>query len=145
MSGIQPGRNRRPSPVSIRFSKAELEALAGLADGLPVSTYIKQVLFGPNRPRSRRRTGAADQKLLAQILARLGTYGRGPSLTRLAYLAERGAFYCDEETLRQLRLACEDVTTIRNLLMQALGKETSSGPDRLSQQFADVSLGEDDR
>ncbi|QLF71764.1 hypothetical protein FE840_019270 (plasmid) [Peteryoungia desertarenae] len=125
---------RRRAPVSIRFSESELEALTGLADGLPVSTYIKRVLFGDNRPHTRRRTGA-DRKLLAQILARLGTYGRGPSLTRLTYLAERGAFYCDEETLGQLRLACEDVTIIRNLLMQALGKETNPDP---SDVFNDV-------
>lgn len=118
---------RRRAPVSIRFSESELEALTGLADGLPVSTYIKQVLFGVSAPQSRRRTGA-DRKLLAQILARLGTYGRGPSLTRLAYLAERGAFYCDDETLGQLRLACQDVTIIRNLLMQALGKEADPDP-----------------
>lgn len=78
--------------------------------------------------RRSRQTPLQDQKLLAQILARLGTYGRGPSLTRLAYLAERGAFYCDDETLGQLRLACQDVTTIRNLLMQALGKETDPDP-----------------
>ena len=127
MASTRTRQNNRPSPVSIRFSVSELEALTGLADGLPVSTYIKRVLFGANAPQSRRRTGA-DRKLLAQILARLGTYGRGPSLTRLAYLAERGAFYCDDETLGQLRLACQDVTTIRNLLMQALGKETDPDP-----------------
>lgn len=85
--------------------------------------------------RRSRQTPLQDRKLLAQILARLGTYGRGPSLTRLAYLAERGAFYCDDETLRQLRLACQDVTTIRNLLMQALGKQMDPDP---SDAFNDV-------
>ncbi len=129
----------RPAPVSIRFSRSELEALTGLADGLPISTYIKQVLFGADAdlPRLGTRRVRADEKLLAQILARLGTYGRGPSLTRLASLAESGVFYCDEHTLTQLRLACDDVAAIRADLMTALGKEPE--PESVSDAFGAVS------
>ena len=129
----------RPAPVSIRFSKTELEALTGLADGLPISTYIKQVLFGAdaNTPRLGTRRIRADEKLLAQILARLGTYGSGPSLTILASLAEGGVFYCDEHTLAQLRLACVDVAAIRSELMKALGKEPE--PESASNAFGAVS------
>ena len=132
-------RKARRAPISIRLTEAEHEALTGLADGLPISTYIKQVLFraDANLPRLGTRRVRSDEKLLAQILARLGTYGRGPSLTRLASLAESGVFYCDEHTLTQLRLACDDVAAIRSDLMKALGKEPE--PESASDAFGAVS------
>ena len=132
---------RRRAPVSIRLTESEIEALTGLADGLPLSTYIKQVLFGKNALHRRApvRLVAPDQKLLAQILARLGTYGRGPSLTRLANLAEHGAFYCDEHTLAQLRLACDDVAAIRADLMRALQKKPELAD--VSDDFGGVARG----
>lgn len=122
----KPDRATRIAPISIRFSESERAALLSRAGTVPVSTYIKRVLFGDGGvpPRREARRITPDREALGRLLAALGNSQLGHSLSRLAKLAETGALYCDPETLAGLRRACDDVRAMRALLMQALGKDT---------------------
>ena len=146
MDRHQLSRQKRPAPFSIRLNEAERALLTARAGDLPVATYIKRTVLG-GAPRLQRIPKAAshDRDALARCLAALGRSRLADSLAGLARLAETGALFCDEETLASLRRACDDVRMIRDLLMQALGKETPSHPHRLSQSFSDASRVEDDR
>ncbi len=120
----------RPAPVSIRFSESERAALSARAGNLPISTYVKRVLFGVDMtpPRHAARRVAPERELLGRALAVLGKSQIGDSLSRLARLAEMGSLYCDPETLAGLQRACEDVRAMRTMLVQALGKDATKSP-----------------
>ena len=147
MDRLQVSRQKRPAPFSIRLNEAERALLTARAGDLPVATYIKRSVLGDGTQRLQRIPKAAshDRDALARCLAALGRSRLADSRAGLARLAETGALVCDEETLASLRRACDDVRMIRDLLMQALGKETPSHPHRLSQRFSDASRVEDDR
>ena len=121
---------RRRAPVSIRLSEPERAELATRAGTVPVSTYIKRVLFGDGGvpPRRETRRITPEREALGCLLAALGKSQLGNSLARLAKLAETGALYCDPETLAGLRRASDDLRAMRAMLMQALGKETDPDP-----------------
>ena len=138
MTGKATRRGNRPAPLSIRLSDSERAALAAHAGSLPVSTYIKRVVFGraATPPRRTARDITHDTELLGRCLAALGKSQLADSLARLARMAETGSLYCDPETLANLRRACDDVRTMRGLLMQGLGKELKSLPPETSDEAA---------
>lgn len=113
----------RPAPVSIRFSESERATLAARAGGQPVSTYVRQVLFGDGQERPSVRQDGPGRQLSGRVLAMLGKSGLATSLQSMAIMAATGVLYVDEETEMYLRRACEDVRELRDLLMRSLGKE----------------------
>lgn len=114
---------KREAPFSLRLSFEERAKLEHRAGSMPLSAYIKSLLFADDAPvyRQRRRVPDADEKLLAELLACLGASRLSNNLNQLAKAANSGSLYCDEGTKIALNRACDDVHAMRVLLMRGLG------------------------
>jgi len=131
MSG---GLKKNPPPYSLRLTWDERAALDRMAGKLPLSTYIRSVLFAAQPaklhasnkrqtrfgPRTRRAAPTADKQLLAQILAKQGQRKSGNSLSILADAARAGALYVSPEVQAAILTACDENAQIKTMLMQAL-------------------------
>lgn len=116
-------------PFSIRLTEAERAFIEKRAGTTPLPTYVREILLGRAAETRRvRQTPLADCKPLAHALAVLGKSGLATSLQSLALMAATGVLYVDGETEAFLRRSCEDVREIRDLLLQALGKEPPEHP-----------------
>jgi hypothetical protein len=130
---------KRLAPLSLRLTAQERKNLAARAGDLPLSTYIKGVLFGGDAPSFRRgpRSVSVDRQLIAQVLAALGSSRLASNLSQIAKYIHLGNLIFDQTTKDDLRQAAADISAMRALLMHALGKDVSdgSGRDRLSSTF----------
>ena len=92
------------------------------AGGMPLSAYIKSLLFAEDAPkyRKRRRSAYVDEKLLAELLACLGATRIANNLNQLAKAANSGSLYFDFDTKNDIKRACDDVHAMRLMLMRAL-------------------------
>lgn len=125
MTAQRPAKTR-PSPFPLRLSAAERQTLVSRAGGLPLGSYIKLVLFGPDAQVLRRpKTVSADQAKLAEVLAALGASRLASNLNQLAKEANIGTLPVTQETEADLRRACGEIAEIRALLMTALGIQKS--------------------
>lgn len=115
---------KRPAPVSIRFSESERALLAQRAGGKPLSTYIKSVLFEDGTATRKSATPAKfDREVLARLLAWLGQTQLAAHLAVLANAAESGSLDMNEPVTKAVLRACADIEEMRAALMQALGKD----------------------
>ncbi|MBN9304800.1 MAG: hypothetical protein BGO82_11165 [Devosia sp. 67-54] len=119
---------RRQPPLSLRLTFAERALLEKKAGSQSLSSFIKNELFGGTGPApglgfgvTSRRVGSKE-RLLAQILAKLGESELGPSMNELAAAAKTGSLYVTDLVEGQLVQACADIAEIRVLLLEALGK-----------------------
>ncbi len=126
--------SKRQPPLSLRLTFAERALLEKKAGGQSLSGYIKNELFGGTGATpafglslgaSSRRVGTKD-RLLAQILAKLGESELGPSMNELAQAARSGSLYVNDLVESQLVQACADIAELRLLLLEALGKRRTS-------------------
>ena len=123
-SASQPSiSKKRTPPFSMRLSdeeRAELEVKAG---SIPLSSYVKSVVFADDAPRYRkqRRLPVADQRLLAEILARIGASRTASNLNQIAKHLNQGTLIVDEELEADLKRAVAEVAWMRVKLMEALG------------------------
>lgn len=128
---------RRMPPLSLRLTFAERALLEQKAGSQSLSSYIKNELFGGTKAGgpgqvlgfglgvTARRVGTKE-RLLAQILAKLGESELGPSMNELAQAARTGSLYVSDMVEGQLVQACEDIADIRLLLLEALGKRRAA-------------------
>lgn len=93
---------------------------------MPVSAYIKSLLFAEDAPnyRSRRKAPEADEKLLAEVLACVGASRIANNLNQLAKAANSGTLYFDNETSRLLPLTDAGSADRRNVLATLENIET---------------------
>lgn len=121
MTAHRPPRTR-PSPFCIRLTPEDRAALESRAGGLPLGTYAKTVLLGPDAPVLRRpKAVLADQAKLAEALAVLGASRLASNLNQLAKAANLGILPVTQETEADLRRACAEISELRALMMTALG------------------------
>jgi hypothetical protein len=121
-------KSKRTPPLSIRLSETERAELGRRANGRPISRFIKEKLFSDGTPSGA--DGPAysvdpDKKILGAILGQMGSSELRTSLRGLARQAEAGVLIVDEQTLRRLQTACDNVQAMRDDLMRALGKQAS--------------------
>ncbi len=118
------GISKREAPFSIRFTDEERALLNMRSGTMPVASYIKSVLFAEDAPKYRKRskTPSADQKAIAELLARLGASRSASNLNQIAKAANQGMLFVDEDLKENLNRACAEVAWIRTTLLQALGK-----------------------
>lgn len=116
-------REDRPAPFSIRLSPAERAVLRAQAGQVPLGTYLRGLVLGRSAgKRSARRSPSEGRSEVAQLLAQLGSSHIAESLSALASQAASGALLADAETAVRLRQACDEVSAMRAMLMQALGR-----------------------
>ena len=92
------------------------------------SAYIRKCLFGKAAvPRKvRARVPVKDQEALAQVLGLLGQTHFANNLNQIAYEANCGSLLIDEETEKEIKLACAHIAWIRVILIEALGLKSKS-------------------
>ncbi|WP_238475681.1 hypothetical protein [Rhodophyticola sp. CCM32] len=119
MSGVV---QKRTPPFSIRLSDEERAALERQAGSMPLSSYVKSVVFADEAPRHRKRRAMpeADQRLLAEILARLGASRSASNLNQIAKHLNQGTLVIDEDLEADLKQAIVDVAWMRVTLIEAL-------------------------
>lgn len=127
---IKPSTGR--SPVSVRLTQEERAQLEQAARGMPLSRYIRARLFDgdgevSDHAEERRLSPADRQKLLAQILARIGQSGLPAALEELAELARLGLLSLDAESVSALSEARDELKALRLDLLRALGLRPKDG------------------
>ena len=112
----------RPAPFSLRLTDQERQRLEAQAGSMPLASYVKSVVFADDAPKYRKcfRAPAAEQQLLAEILARLGASRTANNLNQIAKHLNQGTLIVDEELEADLRRAIFEVMWIRATLMKAL-------------------------
>ncbi|MEP0068521.1 hypothetical protein [Pyruvatibacter sp.] len=114
---------KKPSSVlSLRLTRDERSRLEHAARRQTLSAYARSVLFGADatKPRLRARRSVPDEKLLAQILGKLGQSALAQSLATLAQAVRLGSLPVTPETESAIRKACDDIAAIKSMLMKAL-------------------------
>ncbi len=111
-------RKSYPKPISFRpKDEAERQMIIELADGLPVSAFIRERIFGRDSPRTLR---VVDRRAVAQVLACLGQSGIADNLALIADAVKIGALLVDDDVRENLNRACADIVVIRSALLKAL-------------------------
>ncbi|WP_298261201.1 hypothetical protein [uncultured Litoreibacter sp.] len=89
----------RPAPFSLRLTTEEREQLEAQAGSMPLASYIKSVVFTDAAPKYRKRTKptVAEQRLLAEVLAKLGATRSANNLNQIAKAIHQGTLYVDDE------------------------------------------------
>lgn len=120
----------KPSPLSVRLTQTEREALLVRAGGLTLSAYVKRALFEAAPPPPGNGLTVANRTLLAHLLATLGASHLAPNLERLAHEAALGNLVAGEHTTTRLLDACDDVRLMHNALMRGLGLKEKAASQR---------------
>ncbi len=111
---------KRLPPFSLRLSADERARMERLAKGMPLGAYIKACALDPkSAAKVHAEAHESRRALLARIIARLGSVAETLKLIRAAL--DCGALDFEPETEGALRTACADLTTVKAMLMQALG------------------------
>lgn len=116
---------KRLAPFSLRLTFEERARLEEAANGVPLGTYIKAILFGGDLQKVRRRgtTPIADHKAMAKVMAALGQSRLSSNLNQMARAVNTGTLPVHPETEADLRQACADVHAMRKDLLEAFGKD----------------------
>ena len=82
---------KTPTPFSLRLTFEERTKLENAANGLPLGTYIKAVLFQEDLKKVRRRGThpVADHRELARVLSALGSSRLSNNVNQLAKIVSR--------------------------------------------------------
>lgn len=125
-----PRKPPKDRPFCLRLTKAEREQLEAEAGTMPLGAYIRERLFGENSaPRRKRRRPAVDQTGLAKVLGMLGASRLAANVNQIAKAAKLGLIVgAAPELIQQIVDACEDIRTMRNALLTALGMSLEDGP-----------------
>jgi len=122
--------DRKPAltkPISIRLTQEEIVELKRLAGSLSVSEYMRRQLFGDvanvksENASEMRLTPQARQKLLAQILMRLGQLDTVKNVNLLIESIETGLIYVSPEVLSEFSALHREIQNLRQDLLKALG------------------------
>lgn len=111
---------KRAAPLSIRFSDRERKHLEKLANGQPLSRFIKGQIFS-DAPRASDAEVTERYEELARVLAALGESSVFGNLDILAKAIKAGDLELSDEQTDQIATACLFVLEMRNDLIRALG------------------------
>ena len=120
-------RSASTKPLSIRFTKDEIVELKRQADKLSLSAYVRRQLFSDElNPEisgniEARLTPQMRQKLLAQILMRLGRLDLVQDVNTLLNGVQSGLIETSPELCAALEAVHGELITLRHDLLKALG------------------------
>ena len=115
-----------PPPFSLRLTFEERKQLEDLAGDMTLGPYVRSQLFGANtkKRKTRGKRPVKDYQLLAQLLGHLGASRLSSNLNQLAKASNTGTLQVDTDTQHSLNKACEEIQSMRQTLMSALGLQT---------------------
>ena len=109
-------------PFSLRLSVEERERLDQLAGSMPLGEYIRSRLFDNPRPRKYKKRISEDQKIIVQIWAQLSATRIPQNINQIAKAVNSGILVVSPETKENILAAQEAVTSMRKMLLKALGQ-----------------------
>lgn len=122
------GRKKTPPPFSLRLTAEERAELERRAGSKPLGQFIREQCLGKAaQPRSgKSRRAKVDHALFGQALALLGASRLSSNMNQIAKAAHMGALPVTPELSADLDSACAEITLMRRVLVQALGRERAS-------------------
>jgi hypothetical protein len=115
--------------ISLRVSADEYTQIQHRAGGIGISAYLRKMALETVEPRRRSfRQPIKDYTALAQILGLLGQSHVANNLNQIAKALNSGSLMVGLETEQNIQEACKAVIQMRDVLMQALGKNTRKKP-----------------
>ena len=117
------GKQKRISPISVRFSEKERALLVQYAGRQSLSAYVREKVLG-DHTEQRRKTQASsvDQALFAKGLALLGQSRLSQNVNQIAKGLNSGTLAVTPDVVAEVQQACSDVRLIRQALLTALGR-----------------------
>lgn len=115
-------KRRYMPPFSLRFTVEKRKRLDEMAGNQPLGSYFCDRLLG-ERVKKRRKVKkpAPDTAMLALVLSELGQSRLTSNINQLAKAANMGALEVTPEIEREIEQACQEIQTMRALLIAALG------------------------
>lgn len=109
--------------VTLRLTEEEHTRLKHLSEGMAISAYIRQCVFGSKTTRRKRRSHVPvqDQHAMAKALALLGQSRIANNLNQLAHRANMDSLIMDDKAYTQIQEAYDHVIAMRDNLIKALG------------------------
>lgn len=112
-------KKKTPSPVTVRLTDEERAQVLEDAGDLSLSAHIRMCIL--KKGGLRKSAPNRDYEALARILGQLGQSRIANNLNQLAHHANSGSLLVDEETEKEIRLACAHIAWMRVKLIEALG------------------------
>jgi hypothetical protein len=117
-------------PTTIRFTEEERSNIEYSRGHLSISAYIRDCVLKNANMKSRRNSKSyspsESRTLLAQILALLGKSRATGALREILDLARMGALPVTPELEAKISAACEDIRSIKQMLIKALGLKSGN-------------------
>ena len=115
-------KRRYTPPFSLRFTVVERKQLDEMAGDQPLGAYIRGRLFGKKTEKRRKvKKPTVDSAMLALVLSELGQSRLASNINQLAKAANMGALDITPEIEKEIETACQEIQTMRALLIAALG------------------------
>lgn len=120
-----------PTVLSVRLNAEEHSILAERAEGIPLSTYLKDaVLKQGMKPPSSRNPSMVDRKLQGQILAKLGELEASRILADLAEATASSSLPKIKAIRDSAEDACDAIFWIRDEMIAAQGLKAHCGREQ---------------
>ncbi len=115
-------KRRYTPPFSSRLTVEERKRLDEMAGNQPLGSYIRDRLFGEKVEKRRKvKKPTVDSAMLAMVLSELGQSRLASNINQLAKAANMGALDITPEIEQEIEQACQEIQTMRALLIAALG------------------------
>lgn len=115
-------KRRYTPPFSLRLTAEERKRLDEMAGNQPLGSYIRDRLFGEKAEKRRKvKRPKPDSAMLAMVLSELGQSRLASNINQLAKAANMGALDITPEIEREIEQACQEIQTMRALLIAAFG------------------------
>jgi len=115
-------KRRYTPPFSMRFTVEERKRLDQMAGNQPLGSYIRDRLLGEQAEKRRKvKKPPVDSAMLALVLSELGQSRLASNINQLAKAANMGALDITPEIKHEIEQACQEIQTMRALLIAALG------------------------
>ena len=123
-----------PPPFSMRFTDDERRVLELAADGRPLASYIRWLIFKEDMPelpkrRTREQMTSLERKELSKLLGTLGQSRISQNINQLARAANSGSLPVNHEVMAELNDACDAIRWMRETLIKAIGLKPQSEPE----------------
>ena len=127
-------KSKYPPPFSMRFTDDERRVLELAADGRPLASYIRWLIFKEDMPelpkrRTREQMASRERKELSKLLGTLGKSRISQNINKLAKAANSGSLPVNHEVIEGLNDACESIKWMRETLIKAMGLKPLSDPE----------------
>ena len=123
-------KRRYTPPFSMRFTVEERKRLDEMAGNQPLGSYIRDRLLGEQAEKRRKvKKPTVDSAMLALVLSELGQSRLASNINQLAKAANMGTLDITPEIQRDIETACQEIQTMKMLLIVALGIVPEDGEE----------------